>query len=173
METIIVYKSNTGFTKEYAELLKPRIEADELIEIKKFNKKMIKEAYNLVFLGPLRNNVIEGLNKFLNHYDSMKEKNIFILCTGIQPITKEKRDDVVYANALQKYHVRLYLLPGGMDLSRYQGLKRKLITMIINIASKSRPELKMIKDQHINLVNGYNLDQMVNVFYKVNNTIDQ
>ena len=83
MKTIIYYKSNTGFTKEYVDLLAPRIECDEVHEIKKIKNKDIKDADNIVFMGPLRNNVIVGLNKFLKRYEKIENKNIFIFAVGI------------------------------------------------------------------------------------------
>ncbi len=168
MKTIIYYKSNTGFTKEYVDLLTPRIECEEVYDIRKIRNKDIKTADNIIFMGPLRNNVIVGLNKFLKHYDKMEGKNIFVFAVGIEPATSEKKENVVMANGLELYHIRLYLIPGGFDIERYKGIKKSLIKAIFKIASKKRPELKMISTQRINQVNGMNLDRMVDVFYKVN-----
>ena len=42
MKNLIIYKSNTGFTKEYAEMLARRIVPSEIIDIKKINKKKLK-----------------------------------------------------------------------------------------------------------------------------------
>lgn len=168
MKTIIYYKSNTGFTKEYVDLLAPRIECEEVYDIKKIRNKDIKTADNIIFMGPLRNNVIVGLNKFLKHYDKMEGKNIFVFAVGIEPATSEKKENVVMANGLELYHIRLYLIPGGFDIERYKGIKKSLIKSIFKIASKKRPELKMISTQRINQVNGMNLDRMVDVFYKAN-----
>ncbi len=168
MKTIIYYKSNTGFTKEYVDLLTPRIECDEVHEIKKIKNKDIKDADNIVFMGPLRNNVIVGLNKFLKRYEKMENKNIFIFAVGIEPATNEKKENVIMANGLELYHVRLYMIPGGFDIERYKGIKKSFIKTMFKIASKKRPELKMITTQRINQVSGANLDRMVEVFYKVN-----
>ena len=65
MKNLIIYKSNTGFTKEYAEMLARRIVPSEIIDIKKINKKKLKEADKIFFGVHIRNKVILGLNKFL------------------------------------------------------------------------------------------------------------
>ncbi len=168
MKTLIYYKSNTGFTKEYVDLLAPRIECGDVYKVNKIKNKAIKSADNVVFMGPLRNNVIIGLNKFLKHYNKMEGKNIFIFAVGIEPASEEKKENVVMANGLELYHVRLYLIPGGFDLERYKGFKKSIMKAIFRIASKKQPELSLISTQKINQVNGYNLDKMVDVFNKVN-----
>ena len=168
MRTIIYYKSNTGFTKEYVDLLAPRIECKEIYDIKKMKTKDIKNADNIIFMGPLRNNVIVGLNKFLKKYDKMEDKNIFVFAIGIEPASNDKKENVIMANGLELYHVRLYLIPGGFDIERYKGIKKSFMKTIFKIASKKRPELKMITTQRINQVNGTHLDRMVDVFYKIN-----
>lgn len=111
MKTLIVYKSNTGFTKEYVDMIKKRIVDATVVEIKKLNSKLIKQHDIIFYGGPLRNNVILGLNKFLKYNDKFGDKDIFIFATGIQPIDNEKKGLVIDTNHLDLYHVRLYLLP--------------------------------------------------------------
>src|SRR5574344_2072876 len=151
MKTIIYYKSNTGFTFEYVELLKPRIECEKDYDIKKINKKDIIENYNIIFIWT--------------------NKNIFIFACGMEPVSSDKKDNIIMANALQDYHVRLYLLPGGFDLSRMKPFKRWIFKQGIKVASKSHPELAMVSGRTLNMVDGRNLDNMVEVYYKINRAI--
>src|SRR5574344_221554 len=171
MKTIIYYKSNTGFTFEYVKLLKPRIECEKDYDIKKINKNDIIENDNIIFMGPIRNNVILGLNKFLKKYKYMINKNVFIFACGMEPVSSDKKDNIIMANALQDYHVRLYLLPGGFDLSRMKPFKRWIFKQGIKVASKSHPELAMVSGRTLNMVDGRNLDNMVEVYYKINRAI--
>ena len=168
MKTIIYYKSNTGFTKEYVDLLKPRIECETALKISKIKKKDLKSSDNIIFMGPLLNNVILGLNKFLKYYDKMQNKNIFVFAVGIEPNTPQKKENVIAVNGLELYHVRLYLLPGGFDINKYKGIKKLMMKTMFKIASKKHPELSLITSHSINQVNGINLDRMVDVFYKIN-----
>lgn len=174
MKNLIIYKSNTGFTKEYTEMLARRIVPSEIIDIKKINKKKLKEADNIFFGGPLRNNVILGLNKFLKYYDKIENKNIFVFATGIEPITDEKRENVIFTNGLDCYHIRFYLLQGGMDLSRMSKVKRKFMFMAMKAAAKkegiSEDLIKQRFETPINFVNSSNLDRMVDVYHRVNIT---
>ena len=169
MKTIIIYKSNTGFTKQYAELLVPRIEAEGMYPIKNISKKLLKDKKNIVFMGPLRNNVILGLKKFLKYYKrDLKDKNIFIFANGIQPYSDEKKENVIMSNNLDEYHVRLYFVKGGMSIKKMGFFQRKMLTLGIKNAMKENPQAGFILNQDVNMVEGKELDQMVNVYYKVN-----
>lgn len=172
MKNVIIYKSNTGFTKEYAEMLARRIVPSEVYDIKKLNRKILKDADNIFFGGPLRNNEILGLNKFLKFYDLISEKNVFIFATGIEPINDEKKESVIFVNGLDNYHVRLYLLPGGLDFKRFSKFKQKFFRMGIIAAGKkqglSEEVIKQRLDTAINMVNSSNLDRMVEVYRKIN-----
>ena len=170
MNNLIVYKSNTGFTKEYAEMLERRIGAD-IKPINKLTRKDIKEHDNIFFGGPLRNNVILGLGKFLKHYDKMEGKNIFIFAVGIEPQTDDKKENVITANGLDLYHVRLYFLQGGLDISKMGFFQRKMMTMGLKMASEKQGISADLINQRfsepINYVNSSNLDRMVDVYRRV------
>lgn len=137
MSNLIVYKSNTGFTKKYVDMIERRVLPCDVVEVSKLKKDQIKKADFIFYGGPLKNNVIEGLDKFLKHYNLMENKNVFIFCTGLQPCDQEKKENVITANGLDFYHVRLYLLPGGLDVSKMSPLKQKMMKLGLDAAFKS------------------------------------
>lgn len=172
MSTVIIYKSNTGFTKEYAELLERRLVDATIYPLEKLNKKIIKDADHIFYGGPLRNNVILGLNKFLKNYELMENKNIYVFAVGIQPLDQEKRENVICANGLEFYHVRLYFLQGGMNISKMNPIQRKMLMMGLKIAGKkeNNVDIEMIKtrlSQPISFVSSSNLDRMVEIYHKI------
>jgi len=172
MKNILFYKTNTGYTKEYVDLLSNRVVPLEIYDIKKINKKKINEANNIFFGGPIKNNVIVGLNKFLKYYKYMKDANIFVFAVGIQPESEEKRELVITANGLDNYHIRLYFLLGGMDINRMKFPQKQIMKIGLKLAMKKEPEMaETIKSRFenpINFVSSSNLDKMVETFHKVN-----
>lgn len=136
MNALIVYKSNTGFTKKYVDMLERRVLPCEVVPIKKLKKSQIKDADFIFYGGPLKNNVIEGLDKFLKHHKLFEGKNVFVFCTGVQPIDNEKKENVITANGLEFYHVRLYLLHGGIDFTKMSAFKQKLVKIGLKMAMK-------------------------------------
>lgn len=172
MKNIIFYKSNTGFTKQYVDMLQNRIVPLEVYKVEKINKKLLEGADNIFFAGPLRNNVILGLSKFLKKYKYMKDKNIYVIATGIQPPDDEKRDLVITTNRLDEYHVRLFLLLGGLDINKMKPLTKMMMKLSIKMAIKKDPSQKEMLEQRLNgslnFVSNSNLDRLVNIYRRVN-----
>lgn len=173
MANLIVYKSNTGFTKEYVDSLERRVLPCDVVEVSKLKKDQIKNADAIFYGGPLKNNVIEGLDKFLKHHKLFGEKDIFVFCTGIQPLDQDKRENIINANGLSFYHVRLYIYPGGLDISKMSPLKQKIMKMGMKraMASGQLPpgaSEDMIEERlnhPVNLVDTRQLDRMVDVYH--------
>ena len=44
MKTLLIYKSETGFTKAYADMIKARIPDLTVVDLKHFKKKMVKKG---------------------------------------------------------------------------------------------------------------------------------
>lgn len=169
MENLIVYKSDTGFTKKYVDSLERRLPESEVVDIKKFKVKMTKDVDFIFFGGPLRNSKILGLDKFLKHYEKFKDKNIFIFCTGIEPITDEKKDIVITSNGLNYYHVRLYLLPGGMDYSKMSKIMQKMMKIGLEAAAKKQnltlDQISARLTTPMDLTDVSKLDKMLDVYH--------
>ena len=172
MKNIIFYKSNTGFTKQYVDMLQNRIVPLEVYKVEKINKKLLEGADNVFFAGPLRNNVILGLSKFLKKYKYMKDKNNYVIATGIQPPDDEKRDLVITTNSLDEYHVRLFLLLGGLDINKMKPLTKMMMKISIKMAIKKDPSQKEMLEQRLNgslnFVSNSNLDRLVDIYRRVN-----
>lgn len=172
MKNIIFYKSNTGFTKQYVDMLQNRIVPLEVYKVEKINNKLLEGADNVFFAGPLRNNVILGLSKFLKRYKYMKDKNIYVIATGIQPPDDEKRDLVITTNSLDEYHVRLFLLLGGLDINKMKPLTKMMMKLSIKMAIKKDPSQKEMLEQRLNgslnFVSNSNLDRLVDIYRRVN-----
>lgn len=175
MKTIIYYYSQCGHTKRYAEDLQVRI-GGELASIKRLSRKKIKESDNIIFGGPLRNNVILKLNKLMKHYKLFKDKNIFIFTDGVSLVRVDEdiKNLIIISNDLDEKHVRLYFLPGGIDLELMHPVKRFFFKRVIAFSSKKNSDnpnmssLASLLSHPIDFVNPSNLDRMVEVFNKVN-----
>lgn len=165
---ILIYDSETGFTKKYVDSMERRIPELEIITLKGLNKKILKDKDYIFFGSHLRGNKIIGIDKFLKLYKYIEDKDIFIFVTGIEPITSEKKDNVITINGLNFYHVRLYLLPGGVDVSKMKPIKQKMLKFGLKMASKKDPSLKaneMIFNQSVDMTNTDLLKPMLDVYH--------
>lgn len=102
----------------------------------------------------------------------MEGKNIFVFAVGIQPPSDEKRELVITTNNLDSYHVRLYLLLGGFDMSRMSKVKQQFMKIGFKTMAKKDPANASLIESRlknpINFVSNSNLDKMVDTFRRVN-----
>lgn len=126
MRTIILYESQTGSTKKYAEDIARAVSAD-VFPLKKFKLKKLKDYDTIVFGGWVMGGAIQGLNKFLTVYDDIKDKNVILFSSGMSVSTPEGRQDIIDANLLDMYHVRYYELRGDFDFQRLNFLYKMMM----------------------------------------------
>lgn len=120
MKTIVLYVSKTGNTEAYAKDLASRVEG-EALPLKKFKwKKQLADYDCIVFGGWSMGGKIQGVDKFLSHYDEMHEagKDIIIFSTGISYPTPEGRKQMISINLLDLYRVRYYQIRGSFDMNK-------------------------------------------------------
>ena len=175
MKTLILYTSHCGHTKRYANSLKVRVLADEILEAKSISYKQIKNYDTIVYMGPLKNNVIEGLHKLMKFFDKIKDKNILIAACGLSCIRPDdyQKKLIITSNDLDDKHVRLYMLPGGMDLSLMHPIKRFIFKTALKYQMKNNDTpgasvgMENMLRNGVDYVNLDNLDRMVLVINKL------
>lgn len=135
MKTIVLYHSMTGNTKAYAEDLAKRVNAD-ILPLKKAKGKKLAAYDTVVFGGWTMGGTIQGLDKFLQNWDYISDKNVIVFTNGMGFPTKESRAELIETNVLGGYHIRFYQLRGSFDLSKlkfpYNLMMKKTIMQMAN-----------------------------------------
>jgi menaquinone-dependent protoporphyrinogen IX oxidase len=119
MKTLILYQSSTGNTQKYAEAIAEGIHGD-VSPLKKFKWKNLSQYDTVVFGGWVMGNTIQGLNKFLQHWDDMSKKDVIVFAVGMSFPTEEGRHILIAQNLLDLYHLRFYQFRGSFN---YRKLK--------------------------------------------------
>ena len=151
MNTLILYKTNTGCTKTYAERIGEGIHGD-VFELKKFKWKNLKNYDTVVFGGWVMGNTIQGIDKFLQHWDDMSKKDVIVFAVGMSLPSPEGRHILIEQNILDNYHIRFYQFRGSFDMAKlhfpYNFLINNSIRMIANDpnASDDQKSLASIKE---------------------------
>lgn len=123
MKALIIYTSQTGFTKKYAEILKEKISADILTidEAKKQNKDFFEKYDTLIYGGWLNAGNVVKAKWFLDKADSdWKNKKLAVFTVGASP---ENGSDVERSlnkllNDEQRKYIKAFYCPGGIDYSK-------------------------------------------------------
>lgn len=128
MVKAVVYTSNSGYTRKYAEMLgeKLGVEAVALADAKgKVNK-----GDSVVYLGWLMAGSVQGLKKAIKTYD------IKAVCgVGMAPPSDEERERVAKQNKMPTED--FFLLQGGFDMNKLHGLYLFMMKTMARIMSKA------------------------------------
>lgn len=119
----IVYTSNTGYTKQYAELLsqKTGLPAYTLREA----RKALQKGDKIIYLGWLFASHVRDYGKTAKLYDIAAVCGVGLCTTGA--LLREARA----ATAIPE-NIPLFTLQGGLDMGRLRGMNKFIITMMIN-----------------------------------------
>lgn len=124
---IIVYASNTGFTKEYAEMLsaKTGLPMCSLEEA----KKTLKQPTEIIYCGWFMAGSIVGYKK-LKKKHNIKAVCAVGLCETGSLLEKTRKDNKIPDNT------ELFTLQGGYAPDKLKGIYKKMMSMVANMLIK-------------------------------------
>ncbi len=173
MKNLIIYNTKTGSTKEYASSIAARTNAD-VISFKEMKLNKLKEYDTILFLSYVRSYSIIGIEKFLNFYYDLEDKNLLVGFVGMSPRSQEVRNLTIITNGLDDYHLRLYQLMGSVDINKLGFLEKRLFKFSIQRAiaqsggrgAQTAEAEKMLKyPRHVNDQMG--MDKIVSVMQQL------
>ena len=161
MVKYIVYTSNTGYTKRYAELLAARLSVPAL-EIKEAKRSVPRKA-KVIYMGWIRAGGLVGYGKVKRRYNI---RAIVGVCLG----ESGSQVDGLIKRCHPKDGVPVFTVQGGMDREKLTGINKSMIDMLIKMLrakdDKTDDELKMLEmiEGGGDFFNPDNLDPIVERF---------
>ena len=150
MKTAVVYTSQTGFTKRYAEWIAERTEGDA-IELKDAKKTDLSGYDAVIYGGWVCAGGISKLSWFKKNIDKLEGKKLAVFCVGgspidsphIEPTLKKIFDGEIYKK------VGVFYCPGGFNYDTMSGKSKLMMKMFIKMLkskkNKTEDEENMIK----------------------------
>ncbi len=97
MKTLVVYKSKTGFTKKYAELIAQEVSCD-MVELKKATAVKMSEYDVVVFGTRFFAGMVDDLKKAKELFEQSGAKKFVVFATGATPNAAEDIVNEVWKN---------------------------------------------------------------------------
>lgn len=129
----IIYKSNTDYTKQYAELLGKKTELP-VYSLEEAMQRKVSDR-SVIFLGWLMAGKVQGYKKAAKRY------NIAAVCGVGMGATGSQLQDVQKANILPP-SMPVFTLQGGFDMKRLRGIYKLMMTIMSKTAGKMLSEKK-------------------------------
>lgn len=178
MNSIIIYGSHYGTTKQYAEELSKRTNI-KAISFKKFNQK-INDYDNIIYLGALYAGGVLGMSKTLKKLNNISNKKILIVKVGLSDPTDEVNKNNIRNNiknqipkeVLEK--AKIFHLRGGIDYSKLNFAHKTMMKLLYN-AVKNLPNEKQTAEDRamietynkkVNFIDFSSLDKVANEIQK-------
>ena len=145
MNSIIVYGSHYGTTKQYAEELSKRTNI-KVISFKKINQQ-INDYDNIIYLGGLYAGGVLGMSKTLKKLNNISNKKIIIATVGLSDPTDEVNKNNIRNNIKNQItkevfeKAKIFHLRGRIDYSELNFAHKTMMKLLYN-AVKSLPEEK-------------------------------
>ncbi len=119
MNSVVVYKSRYGSTKQYAQWIAKELGC-EAVDAKKVSATDLEQYDTIIYGGGLYGEVICGLNLITKNINLLKDKKIAVFSTGITPLDcREYYDKYVieknFKNGLPE-NVKVFNFMGKMVL---------------------------------------------------------
>ena len=168
MKTLVLYYSKTGNTKRYAEDLAKAVDAD-VFPLKKLKPKKWLEYDTIVFGGWIMGGTIQGLDRFLQEWDSISEKNVVVFADGMGVPDPDTRRKLIEQNVLDIYHIRFYQLRGSFDFAKLRFPYNLLLNLSLGAMKKDSAHettalaIEELKEHPLEYYDHEKMDRMISV----------
>jgi len=131
MKTIVLYKSKTGFVKNYAEWIAEELQAD-LREASGVKVEDLIQYDAIVYGGGLYVSGINGVSLIKDNLDKLTGKRIAVFGSGASPVRQDVLEVVRDHNftTIQLQQIRYFYLRGGFNYSKLPFEQKILMTLL-------------------------------------------
>lgn len=177
MNNIIIYGSQYGTTKKYAEELSKRT------NIKAISFKDVKEINHydkIIYLGGLYAGGVLGMSSTLKKLDDIANKTIILITVGLADPTDKENINNIRNNMKRQIkqeifeRAKIFHLRGGIDYTKLNFTHKTMMKLLYNAVKKLPEEKKTAEDramidtynQKISFVNFSSLDDIISEIQK-------
>ena len=174
MSSIIIYGSNYGTTKQYAEELS-KMTNIKAISFKKFNQS-IDDYNNIIYLGGLYAGGVLGMSKTLKKINNISNKKIIIATVGLADPNNEVNKNNIKNNIKSQIpkevfeKAKIFYLRGGIDYSKLNFAHKTMMKMLYNKVKNLPKEKQTAEDRamietynkKVNFIDFSSVDKIIN-----------
>ncbi len=147
MKTIVVYTSQTGFTRRYAQWIAEAAGAD-CIELTVAKKKDLTSYEAIVYGGWACAGGISKIGWFKGNMDKWAGKKLAVFCVGASPIDSPDIEPALSRNfsAGEFKKVHAFYCPGGLDYEKMPTPSRLMMKLFVKTlkAKKDKTEAEEV-----------------------------
>lgn len=139
----VIYKTKYGSTKEYAYMLKEKLNAD-IYRLENITDLILNQYDTIIYGGGLYAVGILGIKKFIQIVEKLKDKRIIVFSVGASSSNEKVKNDVIKNNFNDKFRkkIEFYHLRGAFNYKKLSILDKVLMNMLkASILKKKKDDL--------------------------------
>ena len=143
----IIYQSDSGFTKQYAEMFaeKTGLECHSLY----MARIKVKRNSDVIFFGRVMQGEIDGFKK------AAKKYNVLAVCpVGLKMPTNFYKEELAEDNGITGNSPQLFYLRGGFDPEKTLGPEKTLINLVISDLENRGEDVDAVEAQYLTDLKG-------------------
>lgn len=146
MKAIVIYNSQTGFTKRYAEWIAEAAET-ECVNLSEAKKKDLAEYDAIVFGSWACAGSIKNFGWFKENMDRWKEKKLIVFCVGASPITPDVEKSLENNfNEPKLEQADVFYCPGGLNYEKMSASTKLMMRMFVKMI-KAKKDKSAVEEE--------------------------
>lgn len=142
MKTLVIYTSQTGFTKRYAEWISEELDADiyELKDVKKKTNDFFETYEAIIYAGWCMAGMVVKVKWFFERAAYWKNKKLSIVAVGASPNDNPEVEEFLN-NVLtdeQRPFIKAFYCQGGINYDKMKFSSRTAMKMFANSLKKNK-----------------------------------
>ena len=147
MKIVVIYNSQTGFTKRYAEWIAEATGAD-CLELSVAKKKDLTAYETIIFGGWACAGSISKISWFKRNMDKWADKKLIAFCVGGSPIDNPEIEVSLNQNfsEMERKRVKTFYCPGGFNYEKMSTPSKLMMKMFVKTlkAKKDKTEAEQV-----------------------------
>lgn len=154
MKTVVIYQSQTGFTKRYAQWIADAAGAD-CLPLSEAKKKDLEGFDTIVYGGWACGGGISGIRWFKERIDRWPDKKLIAFCVGGSPADSPDIQSALEKNftEAQLRRVRVFYCPGGFNYEKMP-IPSRLAMRLFRAALRGKKEQKEAEAEMLRMISG-------------------
>lgn len=137
MKTIVIYNSQTGFTKQYAQWIAQELQCDS-VSIQRIEQINLSDFDTIVFGSWLHAGKIRKLNWLFEELKRDANKNYIVFAVGAMPSDSPNIEKTMEQNIPKKSIIKSFYLQGGLSYEKMNLSSRLMIKMFSKLLKSKK-----------------------------------
>lgn len=157
-DTIVIYNSQTGFTRRYAQWLSEALEC-ECVELSVAGKMNFEQYETIIFGGWACAGGVSKMKWFKSNISKWNNKKLAVYCVGGSPVENPEIEVAMKNWLSEEEHkrVKLFYCPGGFNYEKMPAASKLMMKMFISALKAKKDKTEEEKMQIEMLSKSYDI----------------